>query len=372
MPLEIGVWRIDSGCHRVEVGAIGDESRLEDLLDADISIASPNWMVIGRQVRTDYGSFIDLLAIDRDGNIVVIELKRNKTPREVIAQVLDYASWVKNLDDDDIGRIFGEYLKKYQPKRADESIDQAFCSRFKTSAMPENLNEQHELVVVAATLDESTERIVRYLSEDRSVAVNVIFFRVFRDGDREYLTRAWLIDPTEVATVAPARVGAGEWNGEYYVSFGQDDRRNWEDARKYGFISGGGGSWYSKTLQMLEPGHRVWVNIPGEGYVGVGTVTQAVVKFDQFKAKDTGGKLVPLPQLKLLAKDMLTDANDESAEYVVGIDWIQTRTLNQAVHEKGFFGNQNTVCQPTAKKWGYTVERLSQIFGVEVRTSQNA
>ncbi len=372
MPLEIGVWRIDTACRKVEVSAMTDESRLEGFLDGDISIASPNWMVIGRQVRTDYGSFIDLLAIDRDGNLVVIELKRDKTPREVVAQVLDYGSWVKNLDDDDIGRIFGEYLKKYHHERAEESIDHAFCTRFKTSAMPENLNEQHELVVVASALDESTERIVRYLSEDKSVSVNAIFFRVFRDGDREYLTRAWLLDPTEVATVAPTRATAGDWNGEYYVSFGHDDRRNWEDAKKYGFISGGGGTWYSKTLQMLEPGSRVWVNVPGRGYVGVGTVTQPIVKFDKFMAKDAGGKAVPLTQLKLQAKDMLADTNDESAEYLVGVDWIQTRPLNQAVHEKGFFGNQNTVCQPTSKKWDYTIERLKQIFGVTGQAGQNA
>ena len=30
----------------------------------------------------------------------------------------------------------------------------------------------------------------------------------------------------------------------------------------------------------------------------------------------------------------------------------------EAVKEKGFFGNQNTVARPTTAAWGYTVDRL--------------
>ena len=48
-------------------------------------------LIIGRQVSTDLGSFIDLLALDRDGNTAIVELKRDKTPRETVAQALEYA-----------------------------------------------------------------------------------------------------------------------------------------------------------------------------------------------------------------------------------------------------------------------------------------
>lgn len=204
MPLELGVWRIDEKPVPIEASGIDQEMRLEDILADNLSIASPNWMIIGRQVMTSFGNPIDLLAMDRDGNLVVIELKRNKTPREVVAQLLDYASWVKDLRDDDIAVIFEEFQRRYRRTDNTLSVDDAFRNHFGLKQLPEELNSAHSLVVVAAELDPSTERIVRYLSEEHGVPINAVFFRVFKDGDREYLTRAWFIDPTEVESGATA------------------------------------------------------------------------------------------------------------------------------------------------------------------------
>jgi hypothetical protein len=160
MPLELGVWRIDSGLEPVDFGPLDIESRLEDILDANVSIASPNWLVIGRQVRTDYGAFIDLIALDRDANLVVLELKRDRTYRDIVAQVLDYGSWVRELKDEQIAQIFDEYQKRWHKDRAVLSIDEAFKEKF-CIAVPDEMNSSHELVVVVASLDSSTERIIR-------------------------------------------------------------------------------------------------------------------------------------------------------------------------------------------------------------------
>jgi hypothetical protein len=47
-------------------------------------------------------------------------------------------------------------------------------------------------------------------------------------------------------------------------------------------------------------------------------------------------------------------------EYYVRADWIKTVPLEQANKEKGFFGNQNSVAKPKARKWVHTIERLKQ------------
>jgi hypothetical protein len=322
-------------------------------------------MVIGRQVATDYGKFIDLLAIDKDGNLIVIELKKDITYRDIVGQLLDYGSWVKELDADDISRIFQDYQIKYHSEKKESSLDTAFCEYFKVSQMPEELNENHQLVIVASSLDESTERVVNYLSEEHNVPINAIFFRIFRDDDREYLSSLWFIDPT-----IPSPPVKGEdqepWNGEFYVSFGHmESERRWEDAIKYGFVSAGGGRWYTRTLNQLEVGKRVWVNIPGWGYAGVGEVLEHVVKIDKFKVK-LADKEIPITEADLAGTGILKDKDDEDkAEYLVRVKWLKTVDVNKAISEKGFFGNQNTVCKPLSKKWQFTVERLKKHFGIK-------
>jgi len=54
----------------------------------------------------------------------------------------------------------------------------------------------------------------------------------------------------------------------------------------------------------------------------------------------------------------------EKVPHLVAVKWIKKLPLGEARRETGFFGNQNTVCKPTAKRWSYTVERLKKLFGV--------
>jgi hypothetical protein len=54
--------------------------------------------------------------------------------------------------------------------------------------------------------------------------------------------------------------------------------------------------------------------------------------------------------------------NSDCCDYFVPINWIQTVPETEAVHETGFFGNQNTVCKPMTPKWRATVDRLKLKF----------
>lgn len=358
MPVQHAIWKVGDKPEPLTVSQLASEQKLEDMIAHVPNILSSEWMLIGRQEQTGLGGRIDLLAIAPDASLVLIELKRDRTPREIVAQALDYASWVEKLTSEKIAQIYRQFSKG-------GDLNDAFKKHFGADLDEETLNQSHQIIIVAAELDNSTERIISYLNA-RDIAINVIFFQVFQNGDEKFLSRAWLIDPGETqANVASTSKKAGDkepWNGEYYVSFGDASSRSWEDARKYGFISGGGGNWYSQTLKLLSPGDRVWVKIPQTGYVGVGIVSEGMQIVNDFKVQTPEGEKPSLQVLKHAAMYQEEAKDPEKAEYFVRVKWLETVPENRAFNEVGLFGNQNTVCQPTTPKWRHTVDRLKAFF----------
>lgn len=86
-------------------GTLATEQQLEEMIVSAPRILSDEWMLIGRQEDTGHGGRVDLLALEPDGSLVLVELKRNRTPREVVAQALDYAAWVEDLESENVAAI---------------------------------------------------------------------------------------------------------------------------------------------------------------------------------------------------------------------------------------------------------------------------
>ena len=199
MPLEVKLWKIEADRPRqVEPTALDLEGRLEEWLCKDIRLLSDDLLVIGQQIE-QYGTYLDLLAVDGDGNLVVIELKRDRTPRDVVAQALDYASWVQELGREDVERYAREHLGK--------SFSEAFGEAFGQEP-PEIVNERHRIFIVASSLDGTTQRIVEYLSSTHNVDINAATFAYFDTKDGEFVARSMLLDEEAVERRAQARPGA--------------------------------------------------------------------------------------------------------------------------------------------------------------------
>ena len=358
MPIQHAIWKVGATPEPLIVSKLATEKELEDMITARPEMISTGWMLIGRQVKTSYGGIIDLLAIAPDGSLVLIELKRDKTPREIVAQALDYASWMEKLEPDKIAGIYDGFSKG-------GSLSADFEARFKAKLDEDTMNATHQIIIVAAELDAATERILGYLN-DRGVAINAMFFQVFSNGTEQFLSRAWLIDPGQTqinaATTGETKKKKQDWNGEYYAAFGDSESRDWEDARTYGYISAGGGVWYSRTLKMLSVGDRVWVMIPKKGYVGVGIVKEEAKSVKEFTVMVGDAEKPALEVLQNWEKLELAKDDEELAEYFVRVEWLDTVPASQAIWEVGFFGQQNTVSRPRTEAWSYTVEKLKERF----------
>lgn len=362
MPVRFGLWRIDGeSVERVPASGIASEERLEDILEARIDILGlGNLFQIGRQVITGFGRRIDLLAIDGRGDLHVIELKKDRTPREVVAQALEYGFWVQGLSFEAIRELYAKH-------HDGEDFDSAFTSHFEAE-IPEAVNTSHQLVVVATGMDTSTEQIVEYV-RGYGVPINVLFFEYLADGGREYLARSWLTDPELESSSKSGGKKQAPWNGvDFFVAVGENDERNWDDMVRYGFVSAGHGDKYRKAMESLFEGARVWAAIPSSratggahGYVGVGRVTEPAVAVNDF-AVEVDGKTANILQAPLEASNMGWEADDpERCEYLVRVEWLDTVPRERAVWEKGMFANQNVVVK---LRQPFTLQRLNEVFNL--------
>lgn len=195
MSEELRVWEVVEGTGLKEVrrSRLDLEGRIEGWLETDVSLVSDDLLVIGRQVRTDFGGAVDVLCIDSAGDLTIIELKRDMAPRVVTAQILEYAAWAKDLTANRIVEVANNYLGGAGP------LGDAFARKF-GEELPENLNTtEANLLVIAGDIDERTEKVIRYLSDTYGVRVNAAIFNYFSDdGERELLTRSFLLEPEQV------------------------------------------------------------------------------------------------------------------------------------------------------------------------------
>lgn len=148
-------------------------------------ILGENFLIIDRQREIEGVGRLDLLCIDPSGKLAIVELKRDRAPREAVAQALDYASWLDEANEEQIGRYAQEYLKR--------PLGDAFREHFGTD-MPELVCQNHRILIVASRLDPGAERIVGYLSERHRVDINAVFFGYAKLGDKkEILVRSVLV-----------------------------------------------------------------------------------------------------------------------------------------------------------------------------------
>ncbi len=186
MATRMSLWKLnpDGSAAAVAEEKLATEEQIESAVESAPELLGMDVLIVGRQTQTPSGP-LDLLALDADGRLVVIENKRDRTPREVLAQTIDYAAWVSTLTFDEVETIYA----KYQAANADEPADLAEDFEEHFGEQLDSIADVPRMVIVAAHLDDSTERMIDFLTDSFGVPVNAVLFQPFHGG---LLGRTWL------------------------------------------------------------------------------------------------------------------------------------------------------------------------------------
>ncbi len=189
MATEIKVWEINKGhLSPVKDSAFADtypEKDLEDWIAENPDICGEDLLVIDRQRDVPDVGRLDLLCIDSTGRVVILELKRDESPREAVAQALDYASWLDGISEDQLHEYASNFLKR--------PLAEVFFERFQKKP-PAIAPQNHRIILVASRLDSAAERIINYLSGRHGVDINAIFFKYVKlNSGQEIMVRSVLV-----------------------------------------------------------------------------------------------------------------------------------------------------------------------------------
>ncbi|VEF46694.1 Uncharacterised protein [Bacillus freudenreichii] len=158
------------------------ESDIEELLRSNIDMIcdeEESMLIVGRQVRNAKHGRSDLTAVDNNGNIVLIEIKRDPKDIELRSeafefQAIRYAASYATIEDpeDLVNKIYGPYIEKYRDEYEHQTLTSVELGmRILTEFLQANgaehtFNNRQKVILVASDFDEQTLSAVAWLNSN--------------------------------------------------------------------------------------------------------------------------------------------------------------------------------------------------------------
>ena len=188
MATEIKVWQIINGTlHPIETSMVKEkrfEKDLENWIKTHPEILGENILIIGEQVSTNAGD-IDFLGIDASGDLIIIELKRDKLGRDALAQVIDYASEVASWTKEDINKRINQNLENLLNDKNFQLQDSS-------------INENQKILLVGFSMDDRLQRMIEWLSENYGMSINAVLLKYIKTKNGEELIARTMVIPEEI------------------------------------------------------------------------------------------------------------------------------------------------------------------------------
>ncbi len=155
---------------------------IQEWIEKRPEIIEENLLIIGKEVVLPSDIRLDLLAIDKDSNLVVLELKRDTSGKNVDWQAIKYASYCSSFSNADIFKQFAEYSE------VSEEEAEAMIEKFVNADDLEGLNENQRIILVSKEfhsdvvssvlwlrdygIDISCVKLTLYLNEDKKLFIS--------------------------------------------------------------------------------------------------------------------------------------------------------------------------------------------------------
>jgi len=145
---------------KTSFGALSIKERfdIQEWIEGTPQILGEDLLIIGKELVLPSGRRLDLLAVDKQGALAVIELKRDGSGSDVEWQAIKYVSYCSSFSQDEIYRHFAEYLG------TDADDAQVKIEEF-INCEPDELNQKQRIILVSREFHSEVISAVLWLRE---------------------------------------------------------------------------------------------------------------------------------------------------------------------------------------------------------------
>lgn len=129
-----------------------ERDNLQEWIAKNPDVLGEELLVIQKEYDgfNDTNERLDLLALDKEGNLVIIENKLDDTGRDVVWQALKYTSYCATLKTTQIIKIYQDYLNKYENSETDAKMLILEFLEIEEEALLLNPQEQDQRIMFIA------------------------------------------------------------------------------------------------------------------------------------------------------------------------------------------------------------------------------
>lgn len=194
----------------VEFSAIGVKERydIQEWVEKYPKILGEELLVIGKELSffSDTRERPDLIAIDKAGNVVVIELKRDDSGSNLEWQAIKYASYLSKFSKEEILSYFARY--RNNDDEEDTSLENEIAD-FVDDGSLEDLNKRQRIILVSHRFAKEVTSAVYWLIDKYKLDIKCVQVTPYHDAERgSYYLQSTTILP--VAGVENLLIGAAE------------------------------------------------------------------------------------------------------------------------------------------------------------------
>ncbi|QZY57180.1 hypothetical protein [Crassaminicella profunda] len=144
-----------------------ERDNIEEWIRKEPTVLGEELIIIGHEYdKFEVNERLDLLALDKDGNLVIIEVKRDKTGGNVDFQALKYCSYCSTLNPSEIIEVYDEYLKKFNINESALENIMDFLEVDSEDLLNGILNTGQRIVIIGKEIDKRILSVCAWLSQN--------------------------------------------------------------------------------------------------------------------------------------------------------------------------------------------------------------